>query len=139
MKKTIKSFIAIAATIAAFVSCAKEVSNPAGENGEKLIKLTIVANNPEAQPATRTEMNGSTPYWSVGDAIGVSNGTSTNYEFTTSITAASATASSITLFMRFGSIAHSSGIGLATSTPPFIPRSHLVRITAAASAGSAQA
>lgn len=93
MKKTIKSFIAVAATVAALVSCAKEVSNPAGENGEKLIKLTIVANNPEAQPATRTEMNGSTPYWSVGDVIGVSNGTSTNYPFTTSITTAATTAS----------------------------------------------
>ena len=93
MKKTIKSFIAIAAAIAALVSCAKEVSTPVEENEGKLIKLTLVASNPEAQPVTRTEMNGTKPYWSVGDAIGVSNGTSTNYEFTTSITAASATAS----------------------------------------------
>ena len=93
MKKTFKSFIAVAVAVAALVSCAKEVSNPVGENGVKLIKLTIVANNPEAQPTTRTEMNGTTPYWSVGDAIGVSNGTSTNYEFTTSITAAATTAS----------------------------------------------
>lgn len=93
MKKTIKSFIAIAATIAALVSCAKEVSVPTDENGEKLIKLTLIANNPEAQPATKTEMVGTKPYWSVGDAIGVSNGTSTNYQFTTGITAASTTAS----------------------------------------------
>ena len=93
MKKTIKSFIAIAATIATLVSCAKEVSVPTDENGEKLIKLTLIANNPEAQPATKTEMVGTKPYWSVGDAIGVSNGTSTNYQFTTGITAASTTAS----------------------------------------------
>lgn len=93
MKKTIKSFIAIAAAIAALVSCAKEVSVPTDENGEKLIKLTLIANNPEAQPVTRTEMVGTTPYWSVGDAIGVSDGTSTNYQFTTGITTASTTAS----------------------------------------------
>lgn len=93
MKKTIKSFIAIAAAIAALVSCAKEVSAPVDENEGMLIKLTLVASNPEAQPATRTEMVGSTPYWSVGDAIGVSNGTNTNYKFTTEITSRATSAS----------------------------------------------
>ena len=93
MKKTIKSFIAIAASIAALVSCAKEVSAPVDESNEKLIELTLVASNPEAQPATRTEMVGTKPYWSVGDAIGVSDGTNTNYSFTTGITTASTTAS----------------------------------------------
>lgn len=92
MKKTIKSFIAVAVAIATLVSCAKEVSAPVDENGEKLVELTLVANNPEAQPSTRTEMDGATPYWSVGDAIGVSNG-STNYKFTTDIASRSVTAS----------------------------------------------
>lgn len=92
MKKTLKSFVVIAA-FAALFSCAKETPIIDDNNESKLIDLTIVASNPQADPATKTEMNGSTPYWSVGDAIGVSNGTSTNYKFTTGITEASKTAS----------------------------------------------
>lgn len=88
MKKTIKLFLAIAVAIVALVSCAKE--NP---TGERLVEVTLIAGNPEAPAATRTEMVGATPYWSVDDAIGVSNGTSTNYKFSTDIAVRSTSAS----------------------------------------------
>lgn len=88
MKKTIKLFLAIAVAIVALVSCAKE--NP---TGERLVEVTLIAGNPEAPAATRTEMVGATPYWSVDDAIGVSNGTTTNYKFSTDIAARATTAS----------------------------------------------
>lgn len=93
MKKTFKSFLAIAATLAALVSCSKEIQSPVEEPEENLIEVTLVAGNPEAQPATKTEMSGTTPYWSVGDEIGVSAGTSGNYEFSTGIAARATTAS----------------------------------------------
>lgn len=82
MKKTIKTFVAIAAAIATLVSCAKEAPSPIEEN-EELIEITLIAGNPEVQPATgsKTTMVGSTPYWCDGDKIGVSNGTSTNNSF----------------------------------------------------------
>lgn len=92
MKKTFISFLAVAAAIAALVSCSKEVQSPVEEE-ENLIEVTLIAGNPEAQPATKTEMSGSNPLWSVGDKIGVSNGTSSNNEFSTGIASASATAS----------------------------------------------
>ena len=91
MKKTLVSFFAIALSIAALVSCSKEIPSPIDE--DQLIEVTLIAGNPEAQPATKTEMSGTKPYWSVGDKIGVSTGTSGNYEFSTGIAAASTTAS----------------------------------------------
>lgn len=93
MKKTFKSFLAIAATLAALVSCSKEIQSSVEENEDNLIEVTLIAGNPEAQPATKTEMSGTTPYWSVGDKIGVSAGTSGNYEFSTGIAARATTAS----------------------------------------------
>ena len=93
MKKTIKSFIAIAASIAALVSCSKEVQSSVEDNAEELIEVTLIAGNPDYQPTTKTEMSGTTPYWSVGDKIGVSTGTSGNYEFSTGIVAAATSAS----------------------------------------------
>ena len=90
MKKTLISFFAIAASIAALVSCAKETPTI---DEEQLLEVTIIAGNPEAQPDTKTEMVGSTPKWSVGDKLGVSSGNSTQYEFTTDIVSASTTAS----------------------------------------------
>ena len=82
----------MAAASATIIACNKEVSSPIDVNGEDLVEVTIVAGNPLTKAATRTEIEGLTPYWSVGDAIGVSNGTS-NYKFTTDITSRSATAS----------------------------------------------
>lgn len=94
MKKFFKSSIAITVAIATLVSCSKEVQSPIEEKAENLIEVTLIAGNPDAQSATKTEMSGTTPYWSVGDAIGVTNGSSTDqYEFTTSIVSASTTAS----------------------------------------------
>ena len=54
---------------------------------DNMVKVTLIAGNPQVNPGTKTEIQGgNTPYWSVGDAIGVTNGTSTNREFTTAIT-----------------------------------------------------
>ena len=102
MKKSVYSILAALAVVFALVSCAKEAQTPddevapkeveAVEEQEELVELTLIAGNPEAEPATKTEMVGSAPYWSVGDAIGVSNGTSTNYRFETAITSPSTTA-----------------------------------------------
>ena len=75
-----------------FASCAKEIQAPV-ENDEELIEVTLIAGNPEAKPATRTEMDGTTPKWSASDSIGVSTGTSGNYRFDTDIVAAAVTAS----------------------------------------------
>lgn len=92
MKKTLVSLFAIAASVAAVVSCSKEASSPVQDN--QLIKVTLIAGNPEAHPATKTEMNGTNPLWSVGDKIGVTAGTGTDqYEFSTGITSASESAS----------------------------------------------
>lgn len=59
---------------------------------DNLLKVTIIAGNPQVDPGTKTEIQGTTPYWSVGDAIGVSDGTTSNNQFTTSIESASSTA-----------------------------------------------
>lgn len=90
MKKIFKSLFLMAAASATIIACNKEVATP---SGEELVKVTIIAGNPATETATKTEIDGLTPYWSVGDVIGVSNGTSTNYPFTTGITSRSATAS----------------------------------------------
>ena len=103
MKKSVYSILAALAVVFALVSCAKEAQIPddevapkeveAVEEQEELVELTLIAGNPEAEPATKTEMSGSTPYWSKGDIIGVSTGTSGNYQFETGITEPSSTAS----------------------------------------------
>lgn len=91
MKRVFKATFAIALSSVLLFSCSKadKVTNPDEEN---LVKVTLIAGNPQVDPGTKTEIQGTTPYWSVGDAIGVSNGTSSNYEFTTSIASASKTA-----------------------------------------------
>lgn len=97
--KSIYSFLAITAVSIAFASCAKEAQKPVesieaiAEVEEPLVEVTLIAGNPEAKPATKTEISGSTPYWSVGDVIGVSAGTTGNYPFTTGIATRSTTAS----------------------------------------------
>ncbi len=75
----------------AVVSCSMELSinEPQLEEG---FAVTINAGNPEAMPASKTEMEGVDTFWSVGDKIGVSNGTDSNVPFTTDIAAKSATA-----------------------------------------------
>lgn len=90
MKKTIKALFAIAIAVLALVSCGKDNSTPS--TSDQLVEVTLIAGNPEALAATRTEMEGSTPKWSVSDSIGVSDGTSSNVSFKTSILSASTTA-----------------------------------------------
>ena len=97
--KRIYSILAIIAVSLAFASCAKEIQKPVesietiDEVEEPLMEVTLIAGNPEAQPATKTEISGSSPYWSVGDVIGVSTGTTGNYPFATGIATRSTTAS----------------------------------------------
>ena len=93
MKSTIKHILFTAAISTLAVSCAKEIASPIENVDEQLVEVTIIAGNPEVSPATKTEMVGSQPYWSVNDAIGVSNGTTTNYKFSTDITAKATSAS----------------------------------------------
>ena len=98
MKKTLKSFFAIAIAVASLASCAKEIQTPV-EAEDELIEVTLIAGNPEAQPAnpaSRTQMVGSTPKWCDGDKIGVSNGTTTNYSFAENSIADGETASTAT-------------------------------------------
>ena len=93
MKKYFKSLFVIVATSAALLACNKETPIQVGDDSDALVELTIIAHNPEAQPATKTEMVDTTPFWSVGDAIGVSDGTSSNNKFTANIEGAAAIAS----------------------------------------------
>lgn len=91
MKKTIYSSFAVLATAFAF-SCNKEINTikPENENG---IFVTINTGKPDTESSTKTEMFENTPYWSVGDVIGVSDGTGTNTDFNTAIVARATTAS----------------------------------------------
>ena len=91
MKKFL-SVIAVLLTAFFIVSCDKDVNNPEGMQDNQLVKVSIIAGNPTTKSDTKTLIDGGTPKWSVGDAIGVSDGTSTNYKFTTDITSPSTTA-----------------------------------------------
>ncbi len=92
MKKIFYSSIAVLFAAAVATSCAKEANVPQTQD-ENLVAVTLIAGNPEAEPATKTEMVGATPKWSVGDKIGVSDGLSSNASFSTAITEPSASAS----------------------------------------------
>lgn len=78
-------FVALAATT--FTACQKDNTEPNELGGGKLVKMTFHAGNPEIGTAVRTEMEGLTPYWSVGDVIGVStDGTTKQAQFTNDAT-----------------------------------------------------
>lgn len=87
MKRLFKfaMFVALAATT--FTACQKDNTEPNELGGGKLVKMTFHAGNPEIGTAVRTEMEGLTPYWSVGDVIGVStDGTTKHAQFTNDAT-----------------------------------------------------
>lgn len=90
MKKFFNATIVLALSSMLFFSCSK--SDDVVVNEDVIVKATLIAGNPVVDPGTKTEVQGTTPYWSVGDAIGVTNGVDSNEEFTTSITSASTTA-----------------------------------------------
>ena len=90
MKKLFNASIVLALTSMLFFSCSKADELVVNDE-DVLVKATLIAGNPQATPASKTQIDGTTPYWSVGDAIGVSDG-ATNQEFTTSITSPSTTA-----------------------------------------------
>lgn len=91
MKKLFNATIALALSSMLFFSCSKS-DDVVVKNEDVLVKATLIAGNPQADPGTKTEIQGTTPYWSVGDAVGVTNVVSTNAEFTSSITSPSTTA-----------------------------------------------
>ena len=77
MKSFINSFALMAVAALTLLSCQKEIANESiADDG---INVTIIAGN----PVTRTVLgdDGTTPYWKDGDALSVTNGTSTNVEF----------------------------------------------------------
>lgn len=90
MKKLFKATFALALASMLIFSCNKAEKVVVNDE-DNLVKVTLIAGNPQVDPGTKTEIQGTTPYWSVGDAIGVTNGTSTNREFTTAITSPSRT------------------------------------------------
>jgi len=51
-------------------ACQKE-DNGIDTSSGKLVKMTFTAGNPELKPEVRTEIDGLTPYWTVGDQIGI--------------------------------------------------------------------
>lgn len=85
MKKLFKATFALALTSMLLFSCNKAEKVVVNDE-DNLVKVTLIAGNPQVNPGSKTEIQGTTPYWSAGDAIGVTNGTNTNSEFTTTIT-----------------------------------------------------
>lgn len=91
MKSLIRLGVLLAVAATAFTACSNDNTEDYTSEAPS-VRLTLRAGNPEIGPSvrpqgTRTEMEGTTPYWSVGDRIGVStDGTSTNYAFTNDAT-----------------------------------------------------
>lgn len=86
MKRILYSSLAVISALFLILSCAKENNEfePINEGG---IKVTLNIGKASLKPSTKTEIVGTTPYWSVGDQIGVSNGTTSNALFSTGIAA----------------------------------------------------
>lgn len=91
MKKFIRLGVLFAVAATAFTACSNDPAEADASDAPR-IRLTLRAGNPEIAPdiqsqSTRTEMEGTTPYWSVGDRIGVStDGTASNNPFTNDAT-----------------------------------------------------
>ena len=68
MKKIFTKMMLWAVAATAMVSCANDVDDAMVNGGELTQKITLSAEKPAT---VRTEMEGTTPYWSVGDKIGV--------------------------------------------------------------------
>lgn len=81
MKNLFKPAILAVLVASMFSACQKDGNIDDNSTGN-LVKMTLKAGNPEIGSKVRTEIEGLTPYWSVGDVIGVStDGTSKNYAF----------------------------------------------------------
>ena len=94
MKKILYSSFAVLFAATILASCNKEVNNVEPQD-EDIVEFTIIAGNPSPEAETKTEIYSGSPYWSPGDAIGVTNGENngTNSKFTTSIVSRATTAS----------------------------------------------
>jgi hypothetical protein len=92
MKKILYSSIAVLFAALMVSSCAKVQNEIAKPQEDEILDVTIIAGNPVSESATKTEIVGTTPYWSVGDRIGVSDGESNNQAFDTDIVSPATTA-----------------------------------------------
>lgn len=92
MKKIIYSSFAVVFAAIMLSSCNSEIIIDDVQD-ENLVEVTIIAGNPNPEAPTKTEMYEGNPYWTKGDAIGVTDGSTTNYKFTTGITERATTAS----------------------------------------------
>lgn len=89
MKQTVKFFVFAAAAAAALVSCSKELERV--EIPADGINVTLTAGI-----GTKTVLDGMTPKWNDGDAIGVSDAVSSNVSFAENNIAAGASAATAT-------------------------------------------
>lgn len=83
MKKIVFSFLLVVAAAIGFTACNELEQTPSPEGYNVILR----AGNPEANPSTKTVMDGVKVNWNAGDMIGVSNGTAkSNVGFTSTLT-----------------------------------------------------
>jgi len=96
MEMNMKRFLPIICAFSACifgVSCQKEVQPEIVDDG--LVTVTLSAGKPEMDPATKTEMSGSSVLWSANDAIGVVKGAK-QYKFNNDNTTGSSVTTTFT-------------------------------------------
>ena len=71
MKKIFTKLMLWAVAATALVSCVNNFGDATVNGEENLVKVTLTADKPTVVSESRTELNGTTPMWSVGDQIGV--------------------------------------------------------------------
>lgn len=79
MKKLYSFLTAFASIAIAFTACNKETEIVEPTPSDEFVTVSITAGNPEILPDTKTELVGTTPYWSKDDAIGVAWPTDKGY------------------------------------------------------------
>jgi len=71
MKKIFTKMMLWAVAATALVSCENNFNDTTVNGDTNLVKVTLTADKPTVVSENRTELEGTTPYWSVGDMIGV--------------------------------------------------------------------
>ena len=71
MKKIFTKLMLWAVAATALVSCVNNFGDVTINGEENLVKVTLTADKPTVVSEARTELDGTTPKWSVGDQIGV--------------------------------------------------------------------
>lgn len=91
MKKIFSILFSALVVLALTTSCSKSELTQTEENNDQTVKVTLIAGSPQVS-GTKTEMVGTTPYWSINDIIGVSNASSTNHQFASDLASPATTA-----------------------------------------------